>query len=584
MDFGGSRPSASSRTLRLALTVLVASALLTAAIEVVLFVGSREAPYGLLVLLPLTGLVYVGVGAVAWVRRPSNRTGALLVVGGLVWLVAGLVNTLVPLLIAAGQLVAWVPVAVIVHATLAFPSGRLGGAGPRALAAAAYLVALLPQPVRYAATPNPPPYDVLFVADRPSVAHAATVAQSVTAAVVVGVAAAVLVRRLAVADRGRRRALAPVYAYGAVAVLGVAVLSALTRYAGVDPLVVPLLQLLVQAGVPVAFTAAMLRGGFARTGELEELAGWVARPRRQGDLRSALARALGDPSLALAFRVDRPEGPSGEWVDESGAPVVLPGPGADRVVEPVVLGDREVAVVVHDRALLPDPEPVRAAGRIVALAADRERLTAELLASRDELRASRARLLASGEDERRRLARDLHDRLQSRLVLLAITASHASVAEEGSLAAVRRGIEDAVTELRDLVQGVMPALLLERGLVAAVEDLAARSPLPVVLTCGPGTEDALPPAVESTAYHVVVEAVTNAVKHAGATKVEIDVVRVAERLRVEVADDGVGGARVGAGSGLRGIADRVGALGGSAVLDGVEGRGTRLVLEVPCGS
>jgi signal transduction histidine kinase len=584
MDFGGSRPSASSRTLRLALTVLVASALLTAAIEVVLFVGSREAPYGLLVLLPLTGLVYVGVGAVAWVRRPSNRTGALLVVGGLVWLVAGLVNTLVPLLIAAGQLVAWVPVAVIVHATLAFPSGRLGGAGPRALAAATYLVALLPQPVRYAATPNPPPYDVLFVADRPSVAHAATVAQSVTAAVVVGVAAAVLVRRLAVADPGRRRALAPVYSYGAVAVLGVAVLSALTRYAGVDPLVVPLLQLLVQAGVPVAFTAAMLRGGFARTGELEELAGWVARPRRQGDLRSALSRALGDPSLALAFRVDRPEGPSGEWVDESGAPVVLPGPGADRVVEPVVLGDREVAVVVHDRALLPDPEPVRAAGRIVALAADRERLTAELLASRDELRASRARLLASGEDERRRLARDLHDRLQSRLVLLAITASHASVAEEGSLAAVRRGIEDAVTELRDLVQGVMPALLLERGLVAAVEDLAARSPLPVVLTCGPGTEDALPPAVESTAYHVVVEAVTNAVKHAGATKVEIDVVRVAERLRVEVADDGVGGARVGAGSGLRGIADRVGALGGSAVLDGVEGRGTRLVLEVPCGS
>ncbi|HSK59369.1 MAG TPA: hypothetical protein VK935_09980 [Actinomycetospora sp.] len=157
MDSGGSRPSASSRTLRLALIVLVASALLTAAIEVVLLIGSREAPYGLLVLLPLTGLVYVGVGAVAWARRPSNRTGALLVVGGLVWLVAGLVNTLVPLLIAAGQLVAWVPVAVIVHATLAFPSGRLAGAGSRALAAAAYLVALLPQPVRYAATPNPPP-------------------------------------------------------------------------------------------------------------------------------------------------------------------------------------------------------------------------------------------------------------------------------------------------------------------------------------------------------------------------------------------------------------------------------------------
>ena len=194
------------------------------------------------------------------------------------------------------------------------------------------------------------------------------------------------------------------------------------------------------------------------------------------------------------------------------------------------------------------------------------------------------RLLSSGDGERRRLARDLHDRLQSRLVMLGIAASAASVAEEGSLAAVRRGIEDAVTELRDLVQGVMPALLLERGIVAAVEDLVERTPLPVLLTTEPGADDGLPPAVESTVYHVVVEAVTNAVKHARATKVVVDVARVGDRLRVEVADDGVGGAAVRGGAGLRGIADRAGALGGTAVLDSPERRGTRLILEVPCGS
>lgn len=131
---------------------------------------------------------------------------------------------------------------------------------------------------------------------------------------------------------------------------------------------------------------------------------------------------------------------------------------------------------------------------------------------------------------------------------------------------------------------MLPALLIERGLVAAVEDLAERSPLPVVLSTEEGADDALPPAVESTVYHVVVEAVTNAVKHARATKIEIDVVRVGDQLRVEVADDGTGGARVGGGAGLRGIADRAGALGGTAVLDSAEGRGTRLVLEVPCGS
>ncbi|MEJ2867802.1 serine hydrolase [Actinomycetospora sp. OC33-EN08] len=580
----GVRASAATRTLRLALGWLVGAAVLVAAVEAVLLADSREAPYWALMLLPLTGIVYVVVGAVAWARRSRNRTGPILVAGGFVWFVAALVNTVEPVLIAAGQIIAWVPVAVIVHVLLAFPSGRLDTGRTRLLAAAGYLIAVLPQPVRYGTMPATPPYDPLLVADRPDVAYGVGVGQAVAAALLVGAVAGVLVHRLVVADRRRRRALAPVYAYGAVAVLGVAVLAALTRYVGVDPLVVPLIQLAVQAGVPVAFAAAMLRGGFARAGELEELAAWLARPARDGDLRGALVRALGDASLTLAFRVHRPEGPVGEWVDESGAPVELPAPGADRVAVPVVLGEREVAVVIHDRALLPDPEPVRAAGRIVALAADRERLTAELLASRDELRASRARLLHSGDRERRRLAGDLHDRLQSRLVLLAINASDASVAEAGSLAVVRQGIEEAITELRHLVQGVLPALLIERGLLAAVEDLAERSPLPVVLAADPQADEALPPEVESTVYHVVVEAVTNAVKHARATKVSVDVVRLGDRLRVEIADDGVGGAQVGGGAGLRGIADRAGALGGSVTLDSVEGRGTGLVLEVPCGS
>ncbi len=139
----------------------------------------------------------------AWARRPSNRTGVLLVAGGLTWLVASLVNTLVPVLIAAGQIAAWVPVALVLHVLLTFPSGRLGGTGARALAVAGYLTAVLPQPVRYAATPNPPPYDVLFVADRPDVASIATGAQSAAVALPVGVVAAVLVRH----REGGRRAL-----------------------------------------------------------------------------------------------------------------------------------------------------------------------------------------------------------------------------------------------------------------------------------------------------------------------------------------------------------------------------------------
>ncbi|MCD2190511.1 sensor histidine kinase [Actinomycetospora soli] len=578
------RSSAAARTLRLALTALTGAVLFLAVVEMVLLLGSPEAPYGLLVLLPLTGVVFTVVGAVAWARRPSNRTGPLLVAGGLAWLAAGLVNTLVPPLIAVGQVAAWLPIAVVLHALLAFPSGVLDGWGTRALAGAGYVVAIAPQPVRYAATPLDPPYAPLLVADRPAVAAAATLAQSVAATVLLAAVAAVLVRRLVAADRERRRALLPVYAYGAVAVLGISVLSALTRYAGVHPVVVPLAQLLVQAGVPVAFAVAMLRGGFARAGELEELAAWVARPARDGDLRDGLARALGDDSLLLAFRVDLPEEPDPTWVDEAGAVVTLPAAGSGRLAVPVELGAREIAVVVVDRSLHPDPGPVRSAGRIVALAAERERLAAETAATRDELRASRARLLAAGDGERRRLARDLHDRLQSRLVLLAITASEASVDEAGSLEAVRRGIEEVVTELRHLVQGVLPTLLIERGLVAAIEELADRSPLPLLLSAEEGADDDLPPAIESSVHHVVVEAVTNAVKHARATKVAVEVARVADRLRVEIDDDGVGGARIGGGAGLRGIADRVGALDGTLLLDSPPGRGTRLVLEVPCGS
>jgi signal transduction histidine kinase len=129
---------------------------------------------------------------------------------------------------------------------------------------------------------------------------------------------------------------------------------------------------------------------------------------------------------------------------------------------------------------------------------------------------------------------------------------------------------------------VLPALLIERGLVAAVEDLAERSPIPLVLTTEPAADDALPPAVESTVYHVVAEALTNAVKHAHATKVAVDVARAAGRLRVEIADDGVGGADAGRGTGLRGLEDRVSAVRGTIRVDSPPGGGTLIVAELPC--
>lgn len=549
-------------------------------VEAALLVGSPQAPYWMLLTLPLTGLVYAAVGAFAWARRPSNGTGPLFCAGAVVWLAAGLANTDEPALIAVGQIVATVPIAIVLHALLAFPSGRLTTRPGRVLTAIGYVlttVLVLPQPLF---TPQPPPYDPLFVADRPDVLAVWEPGLVIVTVVLVLVVAAVLVRRLVAGTPHHRRTLGPVYAYGAFAVVGVWGALNLLPLLGVPVLLLPLVQIVLLAGVPVAFVAGVLRGGFARTLELQELAAALGRePSGQGGLGRALADTLGDPSLRLLYRVVRDPAPAtDEWVDDAGTPVGPPGP--DRLRVPIELGDRTIGAVDCDGALFGDDAQVRAACRVVAIAVDHERLTVELLAGREQLRESRLRLVESGDRERRRLAQDLHDRLQSRLVLLAIIAGGPDGRE-----AVRRGVEDAIDELRRIVQGVMPALLLERGLAAAVRDLASRSPLPVDLEIDLGGEpvERVPEPVESTAYLVAAEALTNAVKHASAERLRISLDRHVGRLRLRIDDDGVGGAAP-TGAGLQGTIDRVTALEGSIQLVSPPGHGTRLTVEIPCVS
>ncbi|HST42134.1 MAG TPA: ATP-binding protein [Conexibacter sp.] len=200
-----------------------------------------------------------------------------------------------------------------------------------------------------------------------------------------------------------------------------------------------------------------------------------------------------------------------------------------------------------------------------------------------ELRASRARLVEAGDAERRRIARDLHDGLQSRLVLLAVQAGIAPLPEART--ELRLGIETAIDELRALVHGVMPAELTERGLPAAVEALADRMPIAVDLDLDK-LGRRLPPAVESTGYFVVSEGLLNAVKHARAGALAVGLAQLPhDRLRIEVRDDGIGGVGGDAvGHGLRSIADRVEALGGTLRIDSATGAGTRVVVELPCAS
>jgi signal transduction histidine kinase len=201
----------------------------------------------------------------------------------------------------------------------------------------------------------------------------------------------------------------------------------------------------------------------------------------------------------------------------------------------------------------------------------------------EELRASRARIVEAGDAERRRLERDLHDGAQSRLVALALLLRSARRRADGELADLldqaQAELNTSLEELRELARGIHPAVLTDRGLESALEALTSRAPLPVTLEVE--SEDRLPGPVESAAYFVVSEALTNVAKYAQATEATVAVRRVNGRVTVDVTDDGVGGADAAGGSGLRGLADRLAALDGRLELDSPAGRGTRLHAEIP---
>src|SRR5919108_640507 len=238
--------------------------------------------------------------------------------------------------------------------------------------------------------------------------------------------------------------------------------------------------------------------------------------------------------------------------------------------------------------LLRDAEPVRSVARMSGLALDHERLTAELRAGARELEASRARLAEAADVERRRIARDLHDGAQQRLVLLAIESELlARRAEDPE--AVRRGagllhagLDAALDDLRAMIQGLVPPLLAERGLRAAAQELAAQAPIPVAFDTD-GDELDAPPHIQSTGYFVINEALVNVIKHAQATSATVSLRHHDGALRIEVADDGIGGADRTRGTGLAGLADRVAAAGGTLDLESTPGAGTRPCAELPCG-
>jgi signal transduction histidine kinase len=335
------------------------------------------------------------------------------------------------------------------------------------------------------------------------------------------------------------------------------------------------------AATPFAFLAGLARADLSGSRGVRTLMAELAGAPERADMRDALARALGDPALELAFWM--PE--LNRYVDTEGSPAELPSEDdARRTVTEIDHHGAHVAAIVHDRAQ--DTETVRAAGAATALMLENQRLDAELRARLVELRASRARLVEAADGERRRLERNLHDGAQSRLVALALNLRLArmTVTDGSDTAALLDGSIDelgqSLKELRDLARGIHPAVLSERGLEPAVRALAGRATVPVDVVAQAAGR--LPAAVETAAYFVVSEALTNVSKYAHARHATVRVERVDGQLLVEVSDDGVGGASASEGSGLRGLSDRVAALSGTLDVSSPPGQGTRLRARLPC--
>lgn len=343
----------------------------------------------------------------------------------------------------------------------------------------------------------------------------------------------------------------------------------------------PLLGLaLCLLAAPAAVVSLAVLDGVGRL--LRRLARLLLRSRTEGTgpVREMLAERLGDRTLNIAYWVaDR-----GIFVDDRGHRVELPAAGSGRTWTAVEREGRRVAAIVHDAELDATPELVHAAASAAALALDNERLKADLRSRVEELRVSRRRIVEAADEARRRIERDLHDGAQQQLVSLALELrmlgarlkdpDEATVVDElsGRLAA-------ALAELRELARGIHPAVLSDHGLAPAVHVLVERAPLPVDCDIEPGGR--LPAPVEAAAYFVVAEGLTNVVKYANASRAAVRVRCGDGELEVEVADDGVGGARVDEGSGLRGISDRLAALEGRLTVDSPPGGGTVLRATIP---
>jgi signal transduction histidine kinase len=580
--------------LRRALLALFVVGVLFAGVDLALVLTSNHDDQKVVngILGPLIGLGFIGTGAFAWWRRPLNRFGLLMTAVGFAWFLGGLTESDNAIVWTIGQYVGPLYLVLVVQLVLAFPTGRLDDRESRCIVAAAYVDAfILTLPVFLLdgdlnAADNAPD-NAFAIVHAPGFAGVVDVVTSLIGFALAAATAAVLLRRRRTATPPQRRAQAPMMWTGITVIVALGLVFAGDTVGVPDAVVevVGLAGFVAFAILPFAFLAGLVRTRYSRAGAVGGLIERLNTPDTRVSLRTALADALGDPTLQLVYWRQS----AGHYVTYAGHRVDLPAHGSGRAVAEVERDGKRVGAILYDAALRDDPSLVRAAAAAAALQLENERLEAELRARVEELQTSRSRLVEVSMGERRRLERDLHDGAQQRLVALSLQLGLARRKLEADpvtggrlLDAARGELNRALEELRELARGIHPAILTDRGLGPALQALAERAPLPVDLNQMP--ENRLPAAVEAAAYFVVAESLTNVAKYSGAQHATVRVGGEDGYAVVEVSDDGVGGADPAAGTGLRGLADRLAALDGRLEVHSPPGGGTVIRANIPCAT
>ena len=519
----------------------MAAALLVVAGLVMLRLGYGPFEFKAGVLAVLTAWIVGGAGLITWLRAPASRVGPLLVAASVAWAIANLQRTPfgpVNDLAAPLQLVF---AAILGHAVIAGqdePPPR----GVWLALGVAYLGSLLPQPIA---------------------------GLLVSSALLLGLGAVSVAR-----VRGHSPAAWPAIA-GVVfaATLG---LSTVARWYVPGFVAVDLRPAVQMALIVVSVSAAAAAIRAAQRGlrvtdlvvDLGQEAG--------GGIARQLSSAVGDPTLEVSFALDQ----EGRFVDAAGREVTLPSPGSGRAVTLIDYDGQTVAALIHDPATRADRAVRSAIARAADLAGANARLQAGVQAQLVEVAASRRRLLDAADEERRVLRAQLDADLGPQLNALEATlAAPPTDADRPSVDAAVSQLAEARQEMAAIADGLSPRALAEQGLAGALRELARRSAIPVEVAVGPSID--ADPSSQAALYFVSSEALTNATKHAQASAASIRLSQSDGNLRIEIDDDGVGGADPARGTGLGGLRERVEALGGWLTVADRSGHGTRIMASVP---